>query len=88
MENEAAKKRVSMEAETADRVKSLYKIQDGDTTSLPSPPSSEKATEPDSDRNADGLLSAGIDGSGSFVGAHGGASTGIKKDHYCHCSGS
>ena len=79
MENEAAEKRVPLGAETADSVKSLSKPQDGDTTSLPSPPSSVKATEPDSDRNADGLLSAEFEGSESFVGANGVASTGIRR---------
>ena len=79
MENKAAEKRVSIEAETADRAKSLPKTQDGDTRSLPSPPSSVKAAELDSDRNADGSLSAEFAGSGSSVSANGGASTGIKK---------
>ena len=71
MENESA--------ETIDSVKTLPKTQDGNTTSLPSPPSSVKATELDNERNADGSLSATFDGSASFLGAHGGASTGISK---------
>ena len=79
MENEAANKQVSMEAETADRVQSFPKTQYSDTTGLLSPPSSVKATELDSDRNADGSLSAEPAGGESFVSANGGASTGIEK---------
>ena len=79
MENEAAEKQVSIGVDAAKRVKSLPKIQDGDTRSLPSPPSSVKAAELDIDRNADGSLSGEFAGSGSFVSANEGASTGTKK---------
>ena len=68
-----------MDAQTVDSIKSLPKTQDGDATSLPSPPSSVKATEPDNHRNEDGSLSANFDGSASVVGAQGEASTGNHK---------
>ena len=79
MESEAAEKQVTIGVDAAKRVKSLPKIQDGDTRSLPSPPSSVKAAELDIDRNADGSLSAEFAGSGGFVSANGGASTGTKE---------
>ena len=79
MENEAAKKEVSMGVENAERVKILPKLQDGDTRSLPSPPSSEKAVELGSNRNTDGSLSAEFAGSGSFISGNGGASISMKR---------
>ena len=66
MENEAATKQVSMEARTVDSVKGLLRPQDGDTTSLPSPPYSVEATEPDNDRNQDG--STGINNAATVMG--------------------
>ena len=68
-----------MDAETVDSIKTLPKTQGGDAKSLPSPPSSVKATEPDNHRNEEGSLSANFDGNASFGGAHGGASTGINE---------
>ena len=79
MENENAKTGVPMDAQTVDSIKSLLKTQDGDTTTMPSPPSSVKATESDNHRNEDGSLSANFEGSASVVSAQGEASTGNHK---------
>ena len=73
MESKAADKQASVGAETTDSVKSLHTDQATNTTGLPSPPSSVKAT-------ADRSLSGEVAGSGeSSLSAHGEANAGIKK---------
>ena len=73
MESKAADKQASVGAETTDSVKSLHTNQDGNITSLPSPPSSVKATANES-------LAGEIAGSGgSSLSTHGEANAGIEE---------
>ena len=73
MESNAAEEPVRTGAEPTDIVEGLPTNQDNNTTSLPSPPTSVKATDLDSHRNADSSLSGEVAGSESSISAHGGA---------------
>lgn len=77
MESRAAGKQVRMGAEHIDSMTDLPINQDSNITSLPSPPSSVKATEQGSDRTTDGSLMGEVAGGGSSVSAGRGANSGI-----------
>lgn len=79
MESKAAEKQVRMGAELTNSMADLPINQDRNTPSLPSPPSSVKATEQDSNRNTDGSLMGEVAGGGSSVSARGGANGGNMK---------
>ena len=79
MESKAVDEQISMGTEATDSIKDLTTSQNSKNTSLPSPPSSVKATELDGDRNATGLLSGETVGNGNSISANGGTSAGIKK---------
>lgn len=79
MESRAAGKQVRMGVEPTESMTGLPINQDSNITSPPSPPSSVKATEQDSDRTTDGSLVGEVAGGGSSVSASGGANGGTMK---------
>ena len=79
MESEAANKHIAVGVEIKDSDHGRPKAPDGESTSLPSPPSSVKASELYCDRNADGSMFEEVTGGGSSLGVHEGANTGIGK---------
>lgn len=84
MGSKAVDQQVHVQADPTHSMKSLRPDENSKSTSLPSPPSSVKATESESGRNENGShpgeVAAGEPPvAGSSAGAHGGANAGMKN---------
>ena len=84
MESNAEPTKIGAGAETTNSAENSHTQRENNTTSLPSPPSSVKAVEPDSSGNENGSLVGDVAGNEvpkdrSAVGPDGDVSAGMKR---------